>query len=65
MEKVAIKAGVDLERVAAVFDDVGIDEARNAALAEQGVAELLGESGGVSGVGRSFGFGLGWHRQCS
>ena len=43
IEEISIEAGVDLQGVAAVFDDVGIDEAGDAAFAEDGFAELLGE----------------------
>ena len=46
VEEISIEAGVDLQGVAAVFDDVGIDEAGDAAFAEDGFAELLGEGGG-------------------
>jgi hypothetical protein len=39
---------VDLQGVAAVFDDVGIDKARHDALANEGFAQLLGkDSGGI------------------
>jgi hypothetical protein len=46
IEEIAVEAGVDLQGVAAVFDDVGIDEAGDAAFAKDGFAELLGEGGG-------------------
>lgn len=57
IEKVAVEAGMDLDGVAAVFDNVGIDEAGDAAFAEEGFAEMLGQGGGES-VGRGFGFRL-------
>jgi len=47
VEEVAVKDGVDLQRVAAVFDDVGINEARDAALAEEGFAKFPGEGRGI------------------
>jgi len=40
-QKIAIECGVDLETIAAVFNDIGIDKARNDALAEQGFAQTL------------------------
>ena len=51
-QKIAIECGVDLETIAAVFDDIGIDKARNNALAEQGFTQALGQkSGEIGGVG--------------
>ena len=49
-EEVAIKRSMDLESVAAVLDDVGIDEARDEALLEQSFGEASGEVVGVAGV---------------
>ena len=45
-EKIAIKSGVDLKAVAAVFHDIGIDEARNDALFEESGGETLREQEG-------------------
>ncbi len=46
IQKIAVEAGVYLQAVAAVFDDVGIDEAGDSALAEEGFAEALRERRG-------------------
>jgi len=53
--KIAVEDSVHLQAVAAVFDDVGIDEAGNDAFADEGFAETLGENGGQV-VRRRFGF---------
>ena len=57
VEKVAVENGVDLQAVAAVFDDVRIDEAGDGALAKEGLAEALGQKSGQVVGGRS-GFGV-------
>lgn len=55
IEKVAVEGGVDLQGVAAVFDDVGVDEVGDRAFAEEGIAEALGEGGSeVAGGGFRF-----------
>jgi len=41
IQKIAVEDGVDLQAVAAVFDDVGIDKTGNDALAKEGFAEAL------------------------
>jgi len=46
VEKIAVQASVDLQRVAAVLDDVGIDKARDAAFAEEGFAQARSERRG-------------------
>lgn len=43
LKKIAIEARVNLEGVAAVFDDVGVDKTRDAALTKEGLAEGLRE----------------------
>jgi hypothetical protein len=55
IQEIAIENGVNLQAVAAVLDDVGIDEAGDGALAEEGFAEALREKGGQV-VGGRFGF---------
>ncbi len=40
--KIAVEDGVDLQAVAAVFDDVGIHEAGDGAFADEGFTEALG-----------------------
>jgi len=45
-EKVAIKSGMNLESVAAVFDDVGIDEAWDDTLATESFGEAQRKCGG-------------------
>jgi hypothetical protein len=52
IQEIAVEAGMDLEGVATVLDDVGINEAGNAAFAEDSLAELLGEGGGEVAGGR-------------
>ena len=47
MKKIAVEGGVDLQGVAAMLDDVRVNEAGDAALAEEGFAELPSESGGI------------------
>ena len=51
IEKIAVHAGVHLQRVAAVLDDVGIHEAGDGAFAEEGIAQELSESGSISDAG--------------
>jgi hypothetical protein len=41
--KITVEDGVDLQAVAAVFDDIGIHEAGDRAFAEEGFAEALGK----------------------
>jgi hypothetical protein len=53
--KIAVEHGVDLQAVAAMFDDVGIDEAGDGTFAEEGFAEALGKKSGQV-VGGRFGF---------
>lgn len=54
-QKIAIKCGVHLKTIAAVFDDIGINKARNDALAKQSFSQALCQkSGEIGGVG----FGL-------
>lgn len=62
IEEVAIEAGMDLQRVATVFDNIGVDEARDTTFAEDGFAELLSEGGGKV-ARRGFWFGLCGHAQ--
>ena len=62
IQKITVEDGVDLQAVAAVFDDVGIDEAGNDAFAEEGFAEALGEEGSRV-VGGRFGFRFGRHEK--
>ena len=55
IQKIAVEDSMDLQAVAAVFDDVGIDEAGDDALADEGFAEALRKNGGQV-VGGRFGF---------
>jgi len=59
-QEIFIETRVDLQAVAAVVDNVGIDEAGNGALADQGVTEVFGEGSGAIGAS-GFGFGGGGH----
>ena len=55
IQKVSVEDGVDLQAVAAMFDDVGIHEAGDGAFADEGFAEALGKKGSQV-VGGRFGF---------
>lgn len=48
-EEIAIQGSVNLQAIAAVLFDVGVDEAGDEALAGEGLAELLGELWGEVG----------------
>jgi len=48
-QEIFVKAGVDLQGVAAVFDDVGVDETGDDAAFDEGFAEALGECGSAGG----------------
>ena len=52
IQKIAVKNGVDLQAVTAVFNHIGIDEARDGAFAEEGFAEALGQNSGQFAGGR-------------
>jgi len=55
IQEIAVEDGVDLQAVAAVLDDVRIDEVGDDAFAEEGFAEALGKKSGQV-VGGRFGF---------
>lgn len=54
-EKIAVETSVNLQAVAAVLDNVGIDEARNDAVANKAFAEALRKKSSPVGAG-AFGF---------
>jgi hypothetical protein len=62
IEEIAIEDGVNLQAVAAVFNDVGIDEVGDDAFAEEGFAEALRKKSRQVVDGR-FGFCVGRHEK--